>query len=241
MHSRFRGDIMYNAEIDVHLPAITVSDTLEFAARACVPLVIPGGFISKQFARILCDIMMAMFRISYTVSSKVGDDYIRGVSGGKCKCISIAEAALVRAKLQCWDNSTRGLDSNNAISFCETLRVQANIMDIVAVVAIYQAPQSAYDVQLYLWCSWKYLVANPGFIVAQLIFNLIIGFILGSIFYNLALDTSSFYYYSSLIFFTILFNIFISKLKTVTYIAHYDVLIHSIIHLMPRTYPIPIG
>lgn len=147
MHTRFRGDIMYNAEVDVHLPALTVGDTLEFAARARVPSVIPRGFTSKQFACILRDVTMAMFRITHTINSKVGDDFVRGVSGGERKRVSIAEAALVRAKLQCWDNSTRGLDSDNAISFCETLRVQADVMDIAAIVAIYQAPQSAYAVR----------------------------------------------------------------------------------------------
>lgn len=146
MHTRFRGDIMYNAEVDVHLPALTVGDTLEFAARARVPSVIPGSFTSKQFGRILRDVTMAMFRITHTTNRKVGNDFVRGVSGGERKRVSIAEAALVRAKLQCWDNSTRGLDSDNAISFCETLRVQADVMGIAAVVAIYQAPQSAYDV-----------------------------------------------------------------------------------------------
>lgn len=51
---------------------------------------------------------MAMFGISHTVNTRVGNDFVRGVSGGERKRVSIAEAALSFAPLQCWDNSTRG-------------------------------------------------------------------------------------------------------------------------------------
>jgi ABC-type multidrug transport system permease subunit/ABC-type multidrug transport system ATPase subunit len=92
------------------------------------------------------DVIMAMFGISHTVNTRVGNDYIRGVSGGERKRVSIAEASLSQAPLQCWDNSTRGLDSANAIEFCKTLRMQTDINETTACVAIYQAPQAAYDI-----------------------------------------------------------------------------------------------
>lgn len=59
--------------------------------------------------------------------------------------MTIAEASLSRAPLQAWDNSTRGLDSANAIEFCKTLRMETEINGTTACVAIYQAPQAAYD------------------------------------------------------------------------------------------------
>lgn len=59
--------------------------------------------------------------------------------------MSIAEAALGGAPLQAWDNSTRGLDSANAVEFCKTLRNSTDLLGATACVAIYQAPQSAYD------------------------------------------------------------------------------------------------
>lgn len=62
------------------------------------------------------------------------------------KRVSIAEASLAGAPLQCWDNSTRGLDSANAIEFCKNLKMGSEFMQTTSVVAIYQAPQSAYDI-----------------------------------------------------------------------------------------------
>ncbi len=90
-------------------------------------------------------VVMAMFGIGHTVNTHVGNDFIRGVSGGERKRVTIAEATLSFAPLQTWDNSTRGLDSANAVEFCKTLRTQCDVFGTSACVAIYQAPQAAYD------------------------------------------------------------------------------------------------
>lgn len=46
---------------------------------------------------------MAMYGISHTVNTTVGDEFVRGVSGGERKRVTIAEATLSGAPLQCWD------------------------------------------------------------------------------------------------------------------------------------------
>lgn len=146
MHQDFRGEATYTAEVDVHFPMLSVGQTLEFAAEARAPRYIPGDISRKDFARTLRDVTMASFGISHTINTRVGNDFVRGVSGGERKRVTIAEACLSGAPLQCWDNSTRGLDSANAIEFCKTLRMSTELVGCTAVVAIYQAPQSAYDI-----------------------------------------------------------------------------------------------
>ncbi|KAF1977467.1 ABC drug exporter AbcA [Bimuria novae-zelandiae CBS 107.79] len=146
MAKDFRGEAIYTAEVDVHFPMLTVGETLYFAARARAPRHVPGGATVHQFAEHMRDVLMAMYGISHTINTKVGNDFIRGVSGGERKRVSIAEASLSKAPLQCWDNSTRGLDSANAVEFCKTLRMETEINGATACVAIYQAPQAAYDV-----------------------------------------------------------------------------------------------
>jgi ATP-binding cassette subfamily G (WHITE) protein 2 (PDR) len=54
--------------------------------------------------------------------------------------------ALGGSPLQCWDNSTRGLDSATALEFVKTLRISTEMSGATAIVAIYQASQSIYDV-----------------------------------------------------------------------------------------------
>ncbi|MCJ1283705.1 hypothetical protein MMC26_003036 [Xylographa opegraphella] len=146
MHNYFRGEAIYTAEVDVHFPQLSVGDTLSFAAQARAPRHIPGGVSRKAYAEHRRDVVMAMFGISHTLNTRVGNDFVRGVSGGERKRVSIAEATLSASPLQCWDNSTRGLDSANALEFCRTIRMETELMGSAASVAIYQASQSAYDI-----------------------------------------------------------------------------------------------
>lgn len=91
------------------------------------------------------DVYMAIFGLTQTLDTPVGNDFIRGVSGGERKRVSIAEVALSGSPLQCWDNSTRGLDSATALEFVRTLRMQCDLQGNTALLAIYQASQAAYD------------------------------------------------------------------------------------------------
>ncbi|KAB8214102.1 ABC-2 type transporter-domain-containing protein [Aspergillus novoparasiticus] len=145
MSTNFRGEAIYTAEVDAHYPQLSVGDTLYFASLARAPRHLPGGISSQEYATHLRDVIMAMFGISHTINTRVGNDFVRGVSGGERKRVTIAEAALSYAPLQCWDNSTRGLDSANAVEFCRTLRTQSDVFGMTSCVAIYQAPQAAYN------------------------------------------------------------------------------------------------
>ncbi|KAH6673047.1 ABC-2 type transporter-domain-containing protein [Halenospora varia] len=145
MHTAHRGDCIYTAEVDVHFPHLTVGETLTFASRARCQKVLPQGITRNHYCERLRDVVMAMYGISHTIHTKVGDEYIRGISGGERKRVTIAETTLAESPFQCWDNATRGLDSANAIEFCKALRLQSELFGQTCAVSMYQAPQSAYD------------------------------------------------------------------------------------------------
>ncbi|KAG9236026.1 ABC-2 type transporter-domain-containing protein [Amylocarpus encephaloides] len=145
MQTAHRGDTIYTAEVDVHFPQLTVGDTLTFASHSRSRRELPHGITRVQYCEHLRDVVMAMYGISHTIDTKVGDEYTRGVSGGERKRVTIAEATLAEAPFQCWDNSTRGLDSANALEFCKTLRLQSDLFGQTCAVSMYQAPQSGYD------------------------------------------------------------------------------------------------
>ena len=92
--------------------------------------------------------VLAIFKLTHVAESKIGDDLIRGISGGERKRVSIAEAFIGGSPLQCWDNSTRGLDSSTALSFTQLLRLSAHTADTTAIVTVYQASQTLYDVRV---------------------------------------------------------------------------------------------
>lgn len=145
MHSRFRGEVIYQAESDIHFPQLTVGETLYFAALARAPKNRLPGATRKQYAEHVRDVTMAVLGLLHTMHTKLGNDYIRGVSGGEKKRVSIAEAILNRSVIQCWDNSTRGLDSETALGFVRWLRLSTELGRTVAIVSMYQASQAAYD------------------------------------------------------------------------------------------------
>lgn len=148
MHKHFRGEVIYQAETDVHFPQLTVGETLLFSALARTPKNRLPGVSRMMYAEHLRNVVMAMFGISHTVNTKVGNDFIRGVSGGERKRVSVAEVCLSQSGLQCWDNSTRGLDSATALEFVKILRLSTELGETAAVVAMYQASQPAYDVSV---------------------------------------------------------------------------------------------
>ncbi|KFA51049.1 hypothetical protein S40293_10105 [Stachybotrys chartarum IBT 40293] len=146
MHNQFRGEAIYQAETDIHFPHLTVGQTLLFAAMARTSKSRLPGVSWQRYSEHLRDVVMAVFGISHTVNTKVGNDFVRGVSGGERKRVSIAEVTLSQSPIQCWDNSTRGLDSATALEFVRTLRLSTDMARTSAVVAMYQASQPAYDV-----------------------------------------------------------------------------------------------
>ncbi|KAH9200926.1 ABC-2 type transporter-domain-containing protein [Zygosaccharomyces rouxii] len=138
INKHFRGEVVYNPEADIHLPHLTVYETLVTVARI-------RGVDRESWARHITEVAMATYGLSHTRNTKVGGDLVRGVSGGERKRVSIAEVTICGSKFQCWDNATRGLDAATALEFIKALRAQAQIVQSAACVAIYQCSQDAYD------------------------------------------------------------------------------------------------
>lgn len=145
MVKEFKGETVYNQEVDKHFPHLTVGQTLEFAAAVRTPSNRPGGVNRDEYAKFMARVVMAVLGLSHTYNTKVGSDFVRGVSGGERKRVSVAEMMLAGSPFASWDNSTRGLDSATALKFVKALRVGSDMTGGAAAVAIYQASQSVYD------------------------------------------------------------------------------------------------
>ncbi|KAL4747049.1 hypothetical protein BDW72DRAFT_209891 [Aspergillus terricola var. indicus] len=146
MMKEFKGEVVYNQEVDKHFPHLTVRQTLEFAAAARTPAHRFQNMSRDEFASYAASVVMAIFGLSHTHNTKVGNDFVRGVSGGERKRVSIAEMALAMTPFAAWDNSSRGLDSATALKFVQALRLSADLAGAAHAVAIYQASQSIYEV-----------------------------------------------------------------------------------------------
>lgn len=115
----FKGEAIYNQENEKHFPHLTVGETLNFAAACRTPanrvLDVPRDDWAKYMASVmmnifgLCELLdyleahpetvsnagnQLLTILAHTRNTKVGDDFVRGVSGGERKRVSIAEMAL---------------------------------------------------------------------------------------------------------------------------------------------------
>lgn len=147
MGKHYRGEVVYNPEDDLHYATISVKNTLNFALKSRTP----GkesrneGESALDYRREFLRVVAKLFWIEHTLRTKVGDEFVRGVSGGEKKRVSIAEAMITKASIQCWDNSTRGLDASTALEYVQSLRSLTNMAHISTSVALYQAGESLYD------------------------------------------------------------------------------------------------
>ena len=147
MMKNYRGEVLYNPEDDLHYPTLTVRDTLTFALTTRTPdkRSRQPGESRLDYVREFLRVVAKLFWIEHTMTTKVGDAFIRGVSGGEKKRVSIAEAMITKASTQCWDNSTRGLDASTALEYVESLRTLTSMAHVSTLVALYQAGESLYD------------------------------------------------------------------------------------------------
>ncbi|KAF7951033.1 uncharacterized protein EAE97_002585 [Botrytis byssoidea] len=135
----YRGEVNYNEEDDQHFPSLTVEQTLDFSLlnktkkheKGDIPTIITA--------------LLKMFGISHTRHTLVGDAFVRGVSGGERKRVSIAETLATKSTVVSWDNSTRGLDASTALDYANSLRVMTDISNRTTLVTLYQAGEQIYE------------------------------------------------------------------------------------------------
>ncbi|KAH7394625.1 ABC transporter [Pyrenochaeta sp. MPI-SDFR-AT-0127] len=143
---QYRGSIVINTEEELFYPTLTVGKTMDFATQLNVPHTLHKDTNShedfqKKFKSFLLDSMS----IAHTVDTKVGDAFVRGVSGGERKRVSIIETLCARASVVCWDNSTRGLDASTALEYARALRCLTDATGTATIVTLYQAGNGIFD------------------------------------------------------------------------------------------------
>ncbi|KAK7419313.1 hypothetical protein QQX98_003465 [Neonectria punicea] len=138
---RYRGQIVLSSEDEVFFPSLTVGQTMDFAAR----LKSPNQHAStKSFQENASHSLLRSLGIDHTTTTMIGNEYIRGVSGGERRRVSIAEYLTTRGSIYCWDNSTRGLDASTALEYVKTVRDLTDRSGLSSIMTLYQAGSDIY-------------------------------------------------------------------------------------------------
>ena len=87
MVSNYKGEIVYNSETDNHFPHLTVRQTLEFAAAVRTPRNHVLAISRKENIHRVTALAAAVCGLTHSQNTRVGNDFIRGVSGGERKVL----------------------------------------------------------------------------------------------------------------------------------------------------------
>ena len=124
-------------EEDIHLPYLTVRQTLDFAFRCRLD--------SSQLVASYVSTLARVFGISHVLDSVVGNEHIRGISGGERKRLSCIETLATNAMVVAWDGSTRGLDAATTLGYAQSLRVFTNVGRKATIVSLYQVSEEVWQ------------------------------------------------------------------------------------------------
>lgn len=141
---RYRGQVVYNEEEDQHYPTLTTKQTLQFALRTKTPGKRLLDETKADFVNKILYLLGNMLGLTKQMNTMVGNAFIRGLSGGERKRLSIAEVMTTQSSINCWDCSTRGLDAASALDYVRSLRIMTNIFKRTTVATLYQASNSIF-------------------------------------------------------------------------------------------------
>ncbi|EGC32812.1 hypothetical protein DICPUDRAFT_155206 [Dictyostelium purpureum] len=142
---RYKGEAIYTPEEDTHHPTLTVRETLDFALKCkTVHNRLPDEK-KRTFRQRIFDLLLNMFGIVHQADTIVGNEFIRGLSGGERKRLTITEAMVSAASITCYDCSTRGLDAASALDYAKSIRIMSDTLHKTTIASFYQASDSIYN------------------------------------------------------------------------------------------------
>ena len=141
-HTRTLADV---GQIDEHIPQLTVRETLQFVHDNCS--VDPGqhGYphLAAAHAGRVQDVM-DLLHLNGCAATPIGNDLMRGVSGGEKKRVTVAEGLLTEARFLALDEISTGLDSAVTYDIVRRLRTRAATQGLTALVTLLQPTPETY-------------------------------------------------------------------------------------------------
>ncbi|OMO57206.1 ABC transporter-like protein [Corchorus capsularis] len=129
--ARFRKVSGYVTQKDNLFPLLTVEETLMFSAK--LRLRLPQAQLSSRVKSLIQEL-----GLEHVAMTRVGDDRVRGISGGERRRVSIGVDVIHDPKVLILDEPTSGLDSNSALQTIDMLKVMAETRGRTIILSIHQ-------------------------------------------------------------------------------------------------------
>ncbi|KAL5994753.1 Pleiotropic drug resistance protein tur2 [Asimina triloba] len=161
----------YISQHDLHIPEMTVRETLAFSAHCqgvgtrCemlkelsrrekeanikpdpdLDVFMKAAALEGQEQSIVTDYILKILGLEVCADTLVGDQMIRGISGGQKKRVTTGEMLVGPAKVLFMDEISTGLDSSTTFQIVNSLRQSIRILGGTALIALLQPAPETYD------------------------------------------------------------------------------------------------
>uniref|UniRef100_A0A1J3I8H4 ABC transporter G family member 5 n=3 Tax=Noccaea caerulescens TaxID=107243 RepID=A0A1J3I8H4_NOCCA len=121
----------YVTQKDTLFPLLTVEETLLFSAK--LRLKLPAEELRSRVKSLVREL-----GLEAVAAARVGDDSIRGISGGERRRVSIGVEVIHDPKVLILDEPTSGLDSTSALQIVDMLKLMAETRGRTIILSIHQ-------------------------------------------------------------------------------------------------------
>ncbi|KAH9622500.1 hypothetical protein KSS87_017391 [Heliosperma pusillum] len=161
----------YISQHDLHIGEMTVRETLAFSARvqgvgtsydmlvelsrrekaanikpdADIDIYMKAAAIEGQETSVVTDYILKILGLDVCADTLVGNEMIRGISGGQRKRLTTGEMLVGPAKALFMDEISTGLDSSTTFQIVNSIRQSIHILKGTAVISLLQPAPETYD------------------------------------------------------------------------------------------------
>lgn len=155
--SAFKRMSGYVVQDDILIGSCTVRENISFSAR----LRLPADRFTREDKEKLVDEVIADLGLTHCRDTLIGNDLLRGVSGGERKRANIACEVVMRPKVLYLDEPTSGLDAGVAVRVVQCVKDLAKLRNTTVCLSIHQPRYSIFKLFDYI------ILLNMGEIVYQ--------------------------------------------------------------------------
>ncbi|KAF2760409.1 putative ABC transporter [Pseudovirgaria hyperparasitica] len=136
----FRKIGRYVEQNDSLMSALTVKETLHFAARLSLP-----SSVSKQDRMVRIEELLASFGLLNQANTLVGGPVQKGISGGQKRRLSVASQLITSPKILFLDEPTSGLDSTASYEVVSYIQNIARKYKLIVIASIHQPSTNTFQ------------------------------------------------------------------------------------------------
>ncbi|KAL9440125.1 hypothetical protein AB3S75_018895 [Citrus x aurantiifolia] len=161
----------YISQNDLHIGEMTVRETLAFSARCQgvgpryevlqelsrrekaanikpdpdIDLIMKAASLEGQEKNVVTDYVLKILGLEVCADTMVGDEMLRGISGGQRKRLTTGEMLVGPARALFMDEISTGLDSSTTYQIVNSLRQSIHILNGTAVISLLQPAPETYE------------------------------------------------------------------------------------------------